>query len=706
MKSKASFVISLIFSAALTVGLLMCLATSFDISLNLPVLIISAAIFSSIISLLSEFINSRVKYLAALAVIQVVFIMTLFMSLDRILNELEYAINKILAVYSQYLSVPSSIDLTFGLSDAAKNATVLFVFLAFIVSELISISLVRVRRIILAVVVSLIILLPCFLMVNTPPSIVPLVCVLSILFALYITAFIRRKSNKSGAFSSALAALLMAVVITVISILCPLEGFERFEWQETLLDYANGITGIGGSGTQNNTLLAVLGQSKSNIKEREALDSLEDFVQTATKIMEVKAETSGKMYLKGVAYAEYENNEWSILSDEEALSYPVDFEVTTLTKSESDSFRIVHIKTENIENIIFVPYYPTSSFNYIEVGDVFVKNNSRLKSYSTNYYPYLNSSDLYRKEGSRAKEYKDFVYDTYTKLPDDTKESMLEISEKNGIDSLSDDEKIKAVKNLVSSSAEYSLTPAKMPKGEDFAVWFLESADSGYCVHFATAATVMLRALGIPARYVTGYSLTTKAGTSVTVTSDDAHAWVEYYDDSIGWVPLEVTPSAANTQANGNTQASTTESTTSATVKPTEPSTNANNTDNTQNKKSSGKLDLPPVFIIVSAVLLIILFILLRMLIISKARQTKFTKGKNNSRSIYLYRYILRLTEITNNVIPDEITDIANKAKFSNHAISVSEVRRLKKFAEEERAEMYKNRSNLKGLYYRFIKVL
>ena len=70
-----------------------------------------------------------------------------------------------------------------------------------------------------------------------------------------------------------------------------------------------------------------------------------------------------------------------------------------------------------------------------------------------------------------------------------------------------------------------------MPSGKDFATWFLNESDTGYCVHFATAGTLMLRALGIPARYVTGYYATAYANQTVTVTTDNAHAWVEYYSD-------------------------------------------------------------------------------------------------------------------------------------------------------------------------------
>ena len=73
------------------------------------------------------------------------------------------------------------------------------------------------------------------------------------------------------------------------------------------------------------------------------------------------------------------------------------------------------------------------------------------------------------------------------------------------------------------------------PEAEDFAVWFLEEGETGYCVHFATAATVLLRAAGVPARYVTGYMAPVEASTPTTVSADQAHAWRNIMNP--GWGP-------------------------------------------------------------------------------------------------------------------------------------------------------------------------
>ncbi|MBQ6602400.1 MAG: hypothetical protein IJH99_03245 [Eubacterium sp.] len=82
----------------------------------------------------------------------------------------------------------------------------------------------------------------------------------------------------------------------------------------------------------------------------------------------------------------------------------------------------------------------------------------------------------------------------------------------------------------------------------DFLQYFLEQSGSGYNVHYATAAVLMLRYFGVPARYVEGYFLPADqaeayaAGQPVTLTEENAHAWAEYYLNGVGFVPFEVTP--------------------------------------------------------------------------------------------------------------------------------------------------------------------
>lgn len=68
-----------------------------------------------------------------------------------------------------------------------------------------------------------------------------------------------------------------------------------------------------------------------------------------------------------------------------------------------------------------------------------------------------------------------------------------------------------------------------------------DTAD-GTTYQYATVAALALRYYGIPARYVEGYTIKTAENEPVNVDASAAGAWVEVYQDGIGWLPLTLTP--------------------------------------------------------------------------------------------------------------------------------------------------------------------
>lgn len=71
---------------------------------------------------------------------------------------------------------------------------------------------------------------------------------------------------------------------------------------------------------------------------------------------------------------------------------------------------------------------------------------------------------------------------------------------------------------------------------------FLFNSKRGFCEQFASSMAVMLRAVGIPSRVAVGFTAGRNTGDYRTITSQDAHAWVEVYFGGLGWVPFDPTP--------------------------------------------------------------------------------------------------------------------------------------------------------------------
>lgn len=106
---------------------------------------------------------------------------------------------------------------------------------------------------------------------------------------------------------------------------------------------------------------------------------------------------------------------------------------------------------------------------------------------------------------------------------------------------------VEAIENYLKSTETYDID-APLPKGGDDPVDdFLFTSHRGFCEQFATAAVVMLRSVGVPARLVTGYAFgdTSSQPGKRIFREQDAHAWVQVYYPGVGWVASDATPAGA-----------------------------------------------------------------------------------------------------------------------------------------------------------------
>lgn len=143
--------------------------------------------------------------------------------------------------------------------------------------------------------------------------------------------------------------------------------------------------------------------------------------------------------------------------------------------------------------------------------------------------------------------YIDEIPKVYMDVPRDIVPRLVQLCEENPQDTL--EGATEFIMSYLSSQTSYTLTPGRAPVNEDIVEYFLFENKKGYCVHYASAATLMYRLFGFPARYVSGYAVdpaafeeTEDGGWRTEVTDDASHAWTEIFIEDHGWVPIEVTP--------------------------------------------------------------------------------------------------------------------------------------------------------------------
>lgn len=144
--------------------------------------------------------------------------------------------------------------------------------------------------------------------------------------------------------------------------------------------------------------------------------------------------------------------------------------------------------------------------------------------------------------------YRNFVYEQETEVEDGLRDLIQKLFwsdyeiEQDGIYSA-----LAQIRAVLKQPADYAKKLDIPENDADPVSWFLTGDHAGNDMFYASAAVLAFRVHGIPARYAEGYYISEDAikgqpdGT-VSVTGQDAHAWVEVYFDGIGWLPLDVTP--------------------------------------------------------------------------------------------------------------------------------------------------------------------
>ncbi|MEP0807005.1 MAG: hypothetical protein HRF47_16110 [Chloroflexota bacterium] len=142
--------------------------------------------------------------------------------------------------------------------------------------------------------------------------------------------------------------------------------------------------------------------------------------------------------------------------------------------------------------------------------------------------------------------YPAWVTDKYLQLPSDFSPRIIALAMELTVDAETPYDKAVAITRYLRDNIEYVETLPQPPRNRDPLEWMLFENRQAYCVYYATAEVLMLRAVGVPARLAVGFAqgegkVSAEAGAEYIVRRKDAHAWPEVYFPGIGWIEFEPT---------------------------------------------------------------------------------------------------------------------------------------------------------------------
>lgn len=500
-----------------------------------------------------------------------------------------------------------------------------------------------------------------------------------------------RENAAVGARRALTAALPAALVVALLGTALPAADFRPVWLEDLRLAIqripSEGFTlGVGGPGT--------------STPGEQPFGDLGPLHFTGRTVLQINSSSSqNPLFLRGFSAGEYTAQGWMPIDDEND-PYPLDrttayppalFPWQTQPGRETDTVRITDLSSPS--NYYYLPYYPTAlPGDAIVTDDAYLEHPSGVKEYHISFLATKWADPSARLYGDTTasqaeEEYRRWVYDRYLDVPDD----LLSGEALDGLNGFAaaviygaDPVDVAlAVKDYLASFTEYDQSAPYTPEGEDFVSWFLTESHRGYCVHYASAATLMLRACGIPARYAAGYVARPGRAHAVTNIPDrNAHAWVEVYVDGFGWQPVDVTPGFSGGGSLGDLNAADPEVSPSPTPTPTAPTVTPTPTPSTPTATPTpkpgavGASTRTPFLVLLLVLLCAALaagLVLLQYVLRRAHLRKRCTQSDPNQAALALYRYLLALSRRAGTEVPQAALDLAQKARFSQHTLTAEE---------------------------------
>lgn len=515
----------------------------------------------------------------------------------------------------------------------------------------------------------------CLVLTDTVPDTKWLFWLLASFALILLTHPVRYRDKINGLRLTAWLLIPALLFSMLLFGLCPENRYESqsFALRETLLDWFRELSLIpsdpGGDSdiTPGDTFEEVLDLSKLGPK-----------LQSRFAVMKVISSNSELLYLRGQAMDVYTGTAWAI-SDAATGEDPY-WPAAALTADGT-----VTVELQFKSDYLYFPYYGMDALWTTDFREGALANLVGINSYRFQRFRPL--EDILQ----CSTDWDTDLYRQCLSLPEDTARwAGSYLTEKGIYSHYLLETKLNLVTDCVRASARYDLNTRRMPEGStDFVRWFLEESDTGYCTHYASAATVLLRALGVPARLVSGYTVRVVQGVPTTVTADKAHAWVEYLDPQRGWTVLDPTPGEAIdpppteppvptqpiTKPTEPTQPTEATETTAPTVPETSSAvTEPIATQEPHEEPPEERNFLLPALIIAGSIMAAVMLLAGQYGLRRRHRRKIFRRGDTNAQALARWHYASRLCKLLKLRPSQALWTLAEKAAFSQHTLTRQEL--------------------------------
>ena len=252
-------------------------------------------------------------------------------------------------------------------------------------------------------------------------------------------------------------------------------------------------------------------------------------------------------FWRGMTYDFYTGGSWRSTETDKVdkVTPPVlgreKFEATFEVKVGSSS--IVFTPNEPVKVSIPVQFQTGSDRTYSTAVRAVRAAQAQDKYTVTSYVSVADKAALRRAPNG----YSDYIKQKYLQLPSTVTQRTKELAHRIAKDENDPYDIAEAIESYLRTTYHYAPSVKAPPPGRDPVDFFLFDAKEDFCEYFAAAMAVMLREVGIPSRVVEGYTTgTLDPNTGKYVVKElDAHAWVEAYFPTFGWIEFEPTPSQA-----------------------------------------------------------------------------------------------------------------------------------------------------------------